>query len=125
MQSTPPDALRWLDEKERITLPLHERQFIERRAELIGRRHIAATGLAHLKAEDAKKLEVLRNGVRLCVNALVNRSSSPQFPNRPIGKNSYFKINGLQLLAISALLCVSSGPFGDQYLLSSMSEKSA
>lgn len=60
-----PDALRWLDEKERITLPLHERQVIERRAELISRHHIAATGLAHLKAEDAKKLEVLRNGVRL------------------------------------------------------------
>lgn len=42
-----PDALSCLDEDKHITLPLQKRQVIERRAELINRRHTAATGIAH------------------------------------------------------------------------------
>jgi hypothetical protein len=59
------DNLKWMKQQDDDRLPATERQVIERRAELISRRHSAATGLTHLKSDDAKKLEVLRLGVRL------------------------------------------------------------
>ena len=41
------------------------RAAIERRAALINKRHLAPSGLSHLKPKDANKLERVRDGVRL------------------------------------------------------------
>jgi hypothetical protein len=60
-----PDKQKWMDGQDDARLPVSERQVIERRADLISRRHSATTGLSHLKSDDTKKLEVLRQGVRL------------------------------------------------------------
>lgn len=60
-----PDKQKWMDRHEDPRLPANERQVIERRADLISRRHSATTGLIHLKSDDTKRLEVLRQGVRL------------------------------------------------------------
>lgn len=63
-----PDPLKWMERKEDARLPTTERQVIERRADLLSRHHNATTGITHLKSDDAKKLEVLHQGVRLaCV----------------------------------------------------------
>lgn len=59
------DKLGWRAHQEDGRLAPAERQIIERRADLISRRHSATTGLSHLKSEDAKKLEGLSQGVRL------------------------------------------------------------
>ena len=48
-----------------IALAKPDRDKIERRAALINKRHLATSGLTHLKSEDVKKLEGLREGVRL------------------------------------------------------------
>ena len=60
-----PDPLKWMDRKDEARLPQTEREVIERRADVLSRHHSATTGLTHLKSDDAKKLEVLRQGVRL------------------------------------------------------------
>ena len=59
------DEVRWQELRDSTHLTLHDRSKIDRRAETISQRHTAATGLSHLRKEDAKKLEVLRLGVRL------------------------------------------------------------
>lgn len=60
-----PDARGWSALLEDIRLPLKDQRKIENRAERISDRHLASTGLAHLRTDDAKKLEVLHHGVRL------------------------------------------------------------
>lgn len=60
-----PDEDGWRDLLENIHLTPRDRSKIERRAEAISQCHAEATGLSHLRKEDAKKLEVLRQGVRL------------------------------------------------------------
>jgi hypothetical protein len=59
------DKQNWRDLLDDITLSWRDQKRIERRAEVISQRHTATTGIAHLRTDDAKKLEVLRHGVRL------------------------------------------------------------
>ena len=63
------DELKWLDQLDDVRLSMNDRHKIDRRATVISQRHAAATGLSHLKAEDTKKLDVLRHGVRLSLVA--------------------------------------------------------
>lgn len=60
-----PDEDGWRVSEENIHLTSSDRSKIDRRAETISQRHAAATGLSHLRKDDAQKLEVLRQGVRL------------------------------------------------------------
>jgi hypothetical protein len=55
----------WRVTEENIHLTSGDRRKIDRRAETISQWHAAATGLSHLRNDDAQKLEVLRQGVRL------------------------------------------------------------
>ena len=55
----------WLDQRDNIRLSLKDQKKIESRAEMISQKHKAGTGMSHLRPEDAKRLEVLRHGVRL------------------------------------------------------------
>lgn len=55
----------WLDQRDNIRLSLKDQQKIESRAEMISQKHKAATGMSHLRPDDAKRLDVLRHGVRL------------------------------------------------------------
>jgi len=48
-----------------VMLDTADKAKIERRAALIKKRHLATSGLTHLKTEDANKLERVRNGVQL------------------------------------------------------------
>lgn len=60
-----PDEDGWQELLESIHLTWRDQSKIGRRAEAISQRHAATTGLSHLRKDDAKKLEVLRQGVRL------------------------------------------------------------
>lgn len=60
-----PDPQKWLDLSDDIRLSLAEQRKIDSRADRISERHTASTGLQHLRTDDMKKLEVLRQGVRL------------------------------------------------------------
>jgi hypothetical protein len=59
------DEQEWLDRQDGIRLSLKDQRKIENRAEMISQEHRAGTGLSHLRPEDAKRLDVLRHGVRL------------------------------------------------------------
>lgn len=59
------DERNWLDVLDDIRLSWRDQKKIDRRAEIISQRHRAETGLSHLRTEDAKKLDVPRQGVRL------------------------------------------------------------
>ncbi|MDT8328314.1 MAG: hypothetical protein RQ750_13165, partial [Roseovarius sp.] len=59
------DNKSWQDLLDDIDLTWSDQKKIGRRAETISQRHKAATGIAHLRSDDAKKIEVLREGVRL------------------------------------------------------------
>lgn len=56
---------KWLDRRDNVHLCVKDQRKIEKRAELISQRHTAGTGLSHLRPDDAKKLDLLRPGVRL------------------------------------------------------------
>lgn len=55
----------WLDQRDNIRLSLKDQKKIESRAEMISQKHKAATGMSHLRPDDAKRLDVLRHSVRL------------------------------------------------------------
>jgi len=56
---------KWLDRRDDIRQPRKDQQKIENRADLISQKHKAGTGLSHIRADDVKKLDALRPGVRL------------------------------------------------------------
>lgn len=59
------DDLPWAETLDEITIPSKERTRINERALQLIKRWTAASGMGHLKSDDLKKLEALKNGVRL------------------------------------------------------------
>lgn len=68
------DEAQWLDRLNEIDITWPDRKKIERRATTISQHHEAGSGLAHLKASEREKLEILRDGIRLAAISSEHRA---------------------------------------------------